>query len=172
MPKSINDRFAPEAVSRTRLSSSAHMLIRFVAEHCRPRAGQTTSMSSIATQHRFLGAVVQCKGQAALSGVMAEPDAIKELRGRDAHPGSAHFEEDHPGAGPRSELTVDSFGRHGATTEASTSGLAVTQLMQNGQWSSTAATAHDLHDDDEARPDAQMKRIKRRAKPASQATVK
>lgn len=55
---------------------------------------------------------------------------------------------------------------HGGTTEESTSGLMETQLMKNGQWSSTAAMAHYLHDDDEAKQDAQMKRIKRRAKQA------
>ncbi|CKY88011.1 Uncharacterised protein [Mycobacterium tuberculosis] len=44
--------------------------------------------------------------------------------------------------------------------------------MQKGQWSSTAAMANYLHDDDEAKQDAQMKRIKRRAKVAKQATVK
>jgi len=75
-------------------------------------------------------------------------------------------------AGLRSELAFTSFGRHGGTTEASTSGLTETQLMQKGQWSSTAAMAHYLHDDDEAKQDAQMKRIKRRAKLAKQATVK
>ena len=76
------------------------------------------------------------------------------------------------GTGPRPELTFTSFGRHGGTTEASTSGLTETQLTQKGQWSSTAAMAHYLHDDDEAKQDAQMKRIKRRAKLAKQATVK
>jgi hypothetical protein len=59
-------------------------------------------------------------------------------------------------AGLRSELTFTSFGRHGGTTEASTSRLTETQLMQKGQWSSTAAMAHYLHDDDEAKQDAQM----------------
>jgi len=35
--------------------------------------------------------------------------------------------------------------------------------MQKGQWSSTAAMAHYLHDDDdEGKQDAQLKRIKRR----------
>ena len=72
----------------------------------------------------------------------------------------------------RSELTFTSFGRHGGTTEASTSGLTETQLMQKGQWSSTAAMAHYLHDDDEAKQDAPMERIKRRAKLAKQAAVK
>jgi hypothetical protein len=75
-------------------------------------------------------------------------------------------------AGLRPELTFTSFGRHGGTTEASTSGLTETQLMQKGQWSSTAPMAHYLHDDDEAKQNAQMKRIKRRAKLAKQAAVK
>ncbi|WP_368507841.1 hypothetical protein [Bradyrhizobium lupini] len=38
--------------------------------------------------------------------------------------------------------------------------------MKKGQWSSTAAMAHYLHDDDQAKQDAQMKCIKRRAKQA------
>jgi hypothetical protein len=36
--------------------------------------------------------------------------------------------------------------------------------MQKGQWASTSAMAHYLHDDDEAKQDAQIKRIKRRVK--------
>ena len=71
----------------------------------------------------------------------------------------------------RPELTFTSFGRHGGTTEASASGLTETQLMQKGQWSSTAAMAHYLHDD-EAKQDAQMKRLKRRARQAKQAKGK
>ncbi len=70
-------------------------------------------------------------------------------------------------AGLRPELTFTSFGRHGGTTEASTSGLTETQLMKKGQWSSTKAMAHYLHhDDDEAKQDAQIKRIKRRKQTA------
>ena len=65
-----------------------------------------------------------------------------------------------------------SFGRHGGTTEASASGLTETQLMKKGQRSSTAAMAHYLHDDDEAKQDAQMKRLKRRARQAKQAKGK
>jgi hypothetical protein len=34
--------------------------------------------------------------------------------------------------------------------------------MKKGQWSSTKAMAHYLHHDDEAKQDAQIKRIKRR----------
>ena len=50
--------------------------------------------------------------------------------------------------------------------EASTSGLTETQLMKKGQWSSTKAMAHYLHHDDEAKQDAQIKRIKRRKQAA------
>lgn len=49
-------------------------------------------------------------------------------------------------AGLRPGLTFTSFGREGGTTEASASGLTETQLMPKGQWSSTAAMAHYLHD--------------------------
>jgi hypothetical protein len=41
--------------------------------------------------------------------------------------------------------------------------------MKKGQWSSTKAMANYLHDDEEAKQDAQMKRIKRRARQAKQA---
>ena len=71
-------------------------------------------------------------------------------------------------AGLRAELTFTSFGGHGGTTEASASGLTETQLMQKGQWSSTATMAHYLHDDDEAKQEAQKKRLKRRARQAKQ----
>jgi hypothetical protein len=37
-------------------------------------------------------------------------------------------------------------------------------LMTKGQRSSTAAMGNYLHDDDEGKQDAQMKRMKRRAK--------
>jgi hypothetical protein len=39
-------------------------------------------------------------------------------------------------------------------------------LMKKGQWSSTKAMAHYLHHDDEAKQDAQIKRIKRRKQAA------
>ena len=67
-------------------------------------------------------------------------------------------------AGLRPELTFTSLGRHGGATEANTSGRTETQLMTKGQWSSTAAMGNYLHDDDEGKQDAQMKRKKRRAK--------
>ena len=69
-------------------------------------------------------------------------------------------------AGLRPELTFTSFGRRGGTTEASTSGLTETQLMKKGQWSSTRAMAHYLHHDDEAKQNAQIKRIKLRKQAA------
>jgi hypothetical protein len=69
-------------------------------------------------------------------------------------------------AGLRPEPTFTSFGRHGGKTEASTSGLTEARLMKKGQRSSTAAMTHYLHDDDEAKQDAPMKRIKRRARQA------
>ncbi|WFU36241.1 hypothetical protein QA635_18255 [Bradyrhizobium brasilense] len=68
--------------------------------------------------------------------------------------------------GLRPELTFTPFGRHGGTTEASTSGPTRTRLMKNGQWSSTKAMAHDLHHDDEAKQHAQIKPIKRRKQAA------
>jgi hypothetical protein len=66
----------------------------------------------------------------------------------------------------RPGLTFTSFGRHGGPTEASTSGLTETQLMKKGQWSSTKAMAHYLHRGDEAKHDAQTKRVKRREQAA------
>jgi hypothetical protein len=67
-------------------------------------------------------------------------------------------------AGLRPELTFTSFGRHGGATEAKGAGMTVLQLQEKGQWSSTKAMAHYLHGDDEAKQDAQIKRIKRRSK--------
>jgi hypothetical protein len=40
--------------------------------------------------------------------------------------------------------------------------------MKKSQWSSTKAMANYLHDHEEAKQDAQMKRIKRRAQQARQ----
>jgi hypothetical protein len=44
--------------------------------------------------------------------------------------------------------------------------------MEKGQWSSVTAMANYLHDDDEDKQEAQIKRIKRRKRVAKQATVK
>jgi hypothetical protein len=44
--------------------------------------------------------------------------------------------------------------------------------VKKGQWSSTKAIANYLHDDEEAKQDAQMKCITRRARQAKQAKGK
>ena len=62
--------------------------------------------------------------------------------------------------------------RHGGPTESKSSGLTALQLMDKGQWSSMAAMGNYLHDDDEGKQEAQMKRIKRRAKSAKRAARK
>jgi hypothetical protein len=67
-------------------------------------------------------------------------------------------------AGLPKQLTFTSFGRHGGATESKDSGFTVPQLMEKGQWSSPSAMPHYLHGNDEAKQDAQIKRIKRRAK--------
>ena len=174
------------------LQREAHMFIRFVAEHYRPPSRPNhVYVINYKTSTGSWEPLFNAKGKPLYPVLMAELDAIKELRPT----GGLMLRRDGSslpwfgkgemltqvqriskkiilGAGLRSELTFTSFGRHGGTTEASTSGLTETQLMQKGQWSSTAAMAHYLHDDDEAKQDAQMKRIKRRAKLAKQATVK
>jgi hypothetical protein len=71
-------------------------------------------------------------------------------------------------AGLRAELTFRSFGRHGGATESKLSGLTELQLMEKGQWSSTAAMDNYLHDDDEGTAGSVNKAHKRRAKSAKQ----
>ena len=97
------------------------------------------------------------KGKPLYPLLMAELDAIKALRptgglilrrdgsglpwaarARYSPRSSAISKKVILAAGLRPELTFTSFGRHGGTTEASTSGLTETQLMQKGQWSSTS----------------------------------
>ena len=174
------------------LQREAHMFIRFVAEHYRPPSRPNhVYVINYKTSTGSWEPLFNAKGKPLYPALMAELDAIKALRPT----GGLMLRRDGSSlpwfgkgemltqvqriskkviiaAGLRSELTFTSFGRHGGTTEASTSGLTETQLMQKGQWSSNAAMAHYLHDDDEAKQDAQMKRIKRRAKLAKQATVK
>jgi hypothetical protein len=174
------------------LQREAHMFVRFVAEHYRPPSRPNhVYVINYKTSTGSWEPLFNAKGKPLYPVLMAELDAIKALRPT----GGLMLRRDGSSlpwfgkgeiltqvqriskkvilaAGLRSELTFTSFGRHGGTTEASTSGLTETQLMQKGQWSSTAAMAHYLHDDDEAKQDAQMKRIKRRAKLAKQATVK
>jgi hypothetical protein len=59
-------------------------------------------------------------------------------------------------AGLRPELTFTSFGRHGGATESKSSGLTELELMEKGQWSSTAAMGNYLHDDDEGKQEVVM----------------
>jgi hypothetical protein len=173
------------------LQREAHMFVRFVAEHYQPSSRPNhVYVINYKTSTGSWEPLFNAKGKPLYPVLMAELDAIKVLRPT----GGLMLRRDGSSrpwfgkgemltqvqriskkvilaAGLRSELTFTSFGRHGGTTEASTSGLTETQLMQKGQWSSTAAMAHYLHDDDEAKQDAQMKRIKWRAKLAKQATV-
>lgn len=168
------------------LQREAHIFIRFMADHYRPPSRPDHAyVINYKTSTGSWEPLFNAKGSPLYPVLMAELDAIKQLRPT----GGLMLRRDGSGkpwfskgemltqvqritkkiilaAGLRPELTFTSFGRHGGSTEASASGLTETQLMKKGQWSSTAAMAHYLHDDDEAKQDAQMKRIKRRAKQA------
>jgi hypothetical protein len=173
------------------LQREAHIFIRFVAEHYRPLSRPNHVYVINKTSTGSWEPLFNAKGKPLYPVLMAELDAIKELRPTGGlmlrRDGSSQpwfgkgemlaqvqriSKKVIVAAGLRPELTFTSFGRHGGTTEASTSGLTETQLMQKGHWPSTAAMANYLHDDDEAKQEAQMKRIKRGAKLAKQATVK
>jgi hypothetical protein len=149
-----------------------------------PKANRTTPMSSIARPAPACGNRCSMpRGKALYPLLTAELDAMKALRPK----GGLMLRRDGSGlpwggkgemltqveriskktilaAGLRPELTFTSLGRHGGATEANTSGRTETQLMTKGQRSSTAAMGNYLHDDDEGKQDAQMKRMKRRAK--------
>ncbi|WP_083633288.1 hypothetical protein [Bradyrhizobium sp. NAS96.2] len=168
------------------LQREAHIFIRFMVDHYRPPSRPDHAyVISYKTSTGSWEPLLNAKGAPLYPILMAELDAIKQLRPT----GGLMLRRDGSSlpwfgkgemltqvqritkkiilaAGLRPELTFTSFGRHGGTTEASASGLTETQLMQKGQWSSTAAMAHYLHDDDEAKQDAQMKRIKRRIRQA------
>jgi hypothetical protein len=164
------------------LQRKAHIFIRFMAEHYRPDSRPNhVYVINYKTSTGSWEPLFDKKGKPLYPLLMAELDAMKALRPT----GGLMLRRDGSGlpwggkgemltqveriskkiilaAGLRPELTFTSFGRHGGTTEASTSGLTETQLMKKGQWSSTKAMAHYLHHDDEAKQDAQIKRIKRR----------
>jgi hypothetical protein len=168
------------------LHRKAHIFIRFMAEHYRPdNRPNHVYVINYKTSTGSWEPLFDKKGKPLYPLLMAELDAMKVLRPtgglmlrRDgsALPWSGKGEmltqveriskKIILAAGLRPELTFTSFGRHGGTTEASTSGLTETQLMKKGQWSSTKAMAHYLHHDDEAKQDAQIKRIKRREQAA------
>ncbi|MGY3563182.1 hypothetical protein ACVWXP_006451 [Bradyrhizobium sp. USDA 4463] len=166
------------------LQRKAHIFIRFEAEHYRP--ADRPNHAYVINWKTGTGSwepLFDKKGKPLYPLLMKELDAIKALRPT----GGLMLRRDANGrpwadkgemltqveriskkiilaAGLRPELTFTSFGRHGGATESKGSGLTVAQLMEKGQWSSTKAMAHYLHADDEAKQDAQLKRIKRRAK--------
>jgi prophage tail gpP-like protein len=58
------------------------------------------------------------------------------------------------------------FGHHGGATESKSSGLTELQLMEKGQWSSTAAMGN--YHDDEGKQKRKSSASKRRPKSAKQ----
>jgi hypothetical protein len=144
-----------------------------------PKANRTTSMSSIARPSPACGNRCSMqRGKALYPLLMAEFYPMKAPRPR----GGLMLRRDGSGlpwggegveriskktilaAGLRHEqLTFTSLVRHGGATESNTSGHR-NAVDDQGQWSSTAAMGNYLHDDDEGKQDAQMKRMKRRAK--------
>jgi len=171
------------------LQREAHIFIRFVAEHYRPPDRPNhVYVINYKTSTGSWEPLFNGKGKALYPLLMAELDAIKKLRPT----GGLMLRRDGSSlpwfgkgeiltqvqriskkiilaAGLRPELTFTSFGRHGGATESKSSGLTTLQLMEKGQWSSVKAMANYLHDDDEGKQEAQMKRIRRRGA-ASQAS--
>ncbi|WP_229169874.1 hypothetical protein [Bradyrhizobium altum] len=168
------------------LPRKAHIFTRFMAEHYRPESRPNhVYVINYKTSRGSWEPLFDKKGKPLYPLLVAELDAMKALlptgglmlrRDGSSLPWSGKGEmltqveriskKIILAAGLRPELTFTSFGRHGGTTEASASGLTETQLMKKGQWSSTKAMTHYLHHDDEAKQDAQIKRIKRRKQAA------
>jgi hypothetical protein len=174
------------------LQRKAHIFIRFMADHYRPDSRPNhVYVINYKTSTGSWEPLFDKKGNPLYPQLMAELDAMKQLRPT----GGLMLRRDGSGlpwsgkgemltqveriskkiiiaAGLRPELTFTSFGRHGGATESKSSGLTTLQLMDKGQWSSVAAMANYLHDDDEGKQEAQIKRIKRRKRVAKQETVK
>jgi hypothetical protein len=174
------------------LQRKAHIFIRFMAEHYRPDSRPNhVYVQNYKTSTGAWEPLFDKRGKPLYPMLMAELDAMKALRPT----GGLMLRRDGTGkpwsgknemltqveriskkiiltAGLRPELTFTSFGRHGGATEAKSSGLTELQLMDKGQWSSTAAMTNYLHDDDAGKQDAQLKRIKQRAKGAKQEAKK
>jgi hypothetical protein len=166
------------------LQREAHIFIRFMAEHCRPaNRPNNVYVINYKTSTGSWEPLFDKKGKPLYPQLMAELDAMKALRPT----GGLMLRRDGTGkpwfgrgemltrvehitkeiirtAGLRGELTFTSFGRHGGATESKSSGLTELQLMDKGQWSSTKAMGNYLHDDDAGKQDAQLKRIKQRAR--------
>ena len=123
------------------------------------------------------------RGKALYPLLMAELDAMKALRPR----GGLMLRRDGSGLpwggkgemltqveriskktilapGLRPELTFTSLGRHGGATESNTSGRTENAVDDQGSMVFDGSDGNYLHDDDEGKQDAQMKRMKRRAK--------
>jgi len=144
------------------LQRKAHIFIRFMAEHYRPESRPNhVYVINYKPSTGSWEPLFDKKGKPLYPLLMAELDAMKALRPtgglmlrRDGSslPWSGKGEmltqveriskKIILAAGLSTELTFTSFGRHGGTTEASTSGLTEAQLMKKGQWSSTKAMAH------------------------------
>ena len=168
------------------LQRKAHIFIRFMAEHYRPAVRPDHAyVINWKTGTGSWEPLFDQKGKPLYPLLMNELDAIKALRPT----GGLMLRRDANGrpwagkgemltqvervtkkiilaAGLPPELTFTSFGRHGGTTESGASGLTELQLMKKGQWSSTKAKPRYVHQDDEIKQDAQLKRIRRRRKKA------
>jgi hypothetical protein len=166
------------------LQRKAHIFIRFEAKHYRP-ADRPNHIYVInwKTGTGSWEPLFDAEGNSLYPVLMSELDDIKAKRAtgglmlrRDgsARPWAGKGEmltqvernarKIIDAAGLPKELTFTSFGRHGGATESKDSGLTELQLKEKGQWSSTKAMGNYLHGNDEAKRDAQLKRIQRRAK--------
>jgi hypothetical protein len=164
------------------LQRKAHIFIRFMAEHYRP-ADRPNHIYVInyKTGTGSWEPVLDAKGGPLYPLLTSELDAMKAKRptgglmlrrDKDGRPWGSKGEmltlverkarEIIDAAGLPKRLTFTSFGRHGGATESKDSGLTVLQLQEKGQWSSPNAMPHYLHGNDEAKQDAQLKRIERR----------
>jgi hypothetical protein len=132
------------------LQREAHIFVRFTADHYRPPSRPDhVYVINYKTSTGSWEPLFDARGNALYPSLMAELDAIKDLRPT----GGLMLRRDGSSlpwfgkgemltqvqritkkiilaAGLRAELTFTSFGRHGGTTEASASGLTETQLMQ------------------------------------------
>ena len=166
------------------LQRKAHIFIRFEAKHYRP-ADRPNHIYVInwKTGTGSWEPLFDAKAKALYPTLTKELDAIKALRptgglmlrrdgtGRPWETKGEMFtlverksREIIDAVGLPKELTFTSFGRHGGATESAASGLTELELMKKGQWSSTKAMVNYVHNDDEAKQETQLKRIKLRAR--------
>jgi hypothetical protein len=166
------------------LQRKAHIFIRFMAEHYRPAdrphhvfvINYKTGTGSWEPLFDKMGAPLYPLLMAELDDMKAKrpTGGLMLRRDSDGRPWAGKGEMLTQverkarliidAAGLPKALTFTSFGRHGGATESKGAGLSLPQLMEKGQWSSPKAMAHYLHGDDEAKMDAQLKRIEQREK--------